>query len=86
MPATAKNPGFGIEPAKDDSVEENVRVGSEYIEALVNKYGNLDEALMAYNWGTGNVDKWIASGRDMNKVPKETREYVPKVKKELSNG
>ena len=84
MPGTAADPGYGIEPAKDDSPEENRRVGSEYIDALLKKYdGNLDHALYAYNWGPGNVDKWIAAGEDPSALPKETAEYVPKVKAQL---
>ena len=84
MPDTAADPGYGIEPAKDDSPEENRRVGSEYIDALLKKYdGNLDHALYAYNWGPGNVDKWIAAGEDPSALPKETAEYVPKVKAQL---
>lgn len=82
MPDTAKNPGYGIEPAKDDSPEENRRVGQQYLDALLKKYnGNLDHALAAYNWGPGNTDKWIAAGADLDKLPEETRNYIPKVKK-----
>lgn len=82
MPGTAKDPGYGIEPAKDDSPEENRRVGQQYLDALVKKYdGNLDHALAAYNWGPGNTDKWIAAGADLSKLPEETRNYIPKVRK-----
>lgn len=81
MPETARNPGFGIPPAKDDSPEENVRVGTAYLNALLQKYnGNLDYALAAYNWGPGNTDRWISQGADPAKLPKETRDYIPKVK------
>jgi hypothetical protein len=81
MPATARNPGFGIPPAKDDSSEENVRVGTAYLNALLQKYnGNLDYALAAYNWGPGNTDRWISQGADPAKLPAETRDYIPKVK------
>lgn len=82
MPGTAKDPGYGIEPAKDDSPEENRRVGQQYLDALVKKYdGNLDHALAAYNWGPGNTDKWVAAGADLSKLPEETRNYIPKVRK-----
>lgn len=59
MPATAKNPGYGIRPAADDSPEESNRVGRELLGALVKKYGNLGQALAAYNGGARDVDKAI---------------------------
>jgi hypothetical protein len=34
---------------------------------------------MAYNWGMGNVDQWIANGSKIEELPKETREYTGKV-------
>ena len=76
MPATARNPGYGVMPARDDSPEELNRVGRELALKLRNHYGNDRDALMAYNWGPGHVDKWIAAGRPDNIVPRETRNYV----------
>lgn len=79
MPFTSKNPGYGVKPAKNDSPEELARVGKDYLKAMVNKYGDESYALMAYNWGPGNVDKWIKSGRNINDVPTETKNYVKKI-------
>lgn len=81
MPTTLTDPGFGVRPAQNNSPEELRRVGQDYLAAMLRKYnGNLDHALAAYNWGPGNADKWIAAGADPSKLPKETREYIPKVK------
>ncbi len=81
MPNTAKQPGFGIKGIQDDSPEENVRVGSEYLKAMLSRYdNNLDLALMAYNWGPGNADKL------RNKIPKETIDYVHRVRQQLAKG
>ena len=86
MPATAKNPGYGITPAQNDSPTENRRVGREYLDAMLNKYqGNLDFALAAYNWGPGNTDQWIKGGGDKSKLPKETRDYLDKVNSRVPN-
>jgi hypothetical protein len=86
MPATAKNPGYGITPAQNDTPTENRRVGREYLDAMLNKYqGNLDFALAAYNWGPGNTDKWIKGGGDKSKLPKETRDYLDKVNSRVPN-
>lgn len=77
-------PGFGVAPAKDKSPEERARVGRDYLAALVNRYPDRDTALMAYNWGPGNVDKWLKAGSPMEKVPEETRNYVSKIDKMLT--
>lgn len=82
MPATAKNPGYGIVGVKDDSEAENRRVGREYLDAMLEKYnGNVEYALAAYNQGPGATDDWIAAGADPEKMPggKETKEYAGKV-------
>jgi hypothetical protein len=80
MPGTATDPGFGVTPAKDASPEELARVGRDYLGAMVNKYGDQDKALAAYNAGPGRVDAAIkAHGDDWLKhMPDETQKYVSK--------
>jgi len=81
MPGTLADPGFGVRPAQSNTPEEQRRVGQDYLQAMLTKYnGNLDHALAAYNWGPSNTDAWIAAGADKSKLPKETRDYIPKVK------
>ncbi|AWJ88936.1 hypothetical protein Sp245p_03585 [Azospirillum baldaniorum] len=80
MPGTARDPGFGVQPARDASPEENIRVGVDYLAALKKKYGGDERlALAAYNWGHANVDNWLSAGADPAKLPAETRAYVEKV-------
>ena len=67
MPKTIKDPGFGVIPAKDASPDEIARVGVDYLQAMTQKYGDTEKALIAYNWGPGSTDKWIASGADPKK-------------------
>lgn len=76
MPATQRDPGFGVEPARGRDPEEIARVGRDYLRALRNRYGNDKLAMIAYNWGPGNTDKWLMSGADPSKLPAETRQYV----------
>jgi hypothetical protein len=76
MPATAKDPGFGIKPARDNSPDELRRVGDEYAEILLNRYRDPKLAMIAYNMGPGATDKWLASGADVRKLPKETQGYI----------
>jgi len=67
LPSTLQNPGYNIEPAKNDSVEEKIRVGEEYFYAMVDKYnGDILLGTLAYNLGPGNVDTWLNSGGDIN--------------------
>ena len=80
MPKTITNPGFGVAPAKDKSPDEIARVGVDYLQAMKQKYGDTEKALIAYNWGPGSTDKWIAAGADPKKLPEETRTYVQRVK------
>jgi soluble lytic murein transglycosylase len=57
--------------------EINVRYGSFYLRRLMNKYGDTELALAAYNAGQANVDAWRAAGKEI--VFPETREYVDSV-------
>lgn len=81
MPGTMRDPGFGVTPLKEDTEEENRRVGQEYLDAMYRRYGDQTLALAAYNWGPGNVDKWLKTGADPKKLPAETRSYISKVMK-----
>lgn len=83
MPDTAKNPGYGIVPAKDESEQEYLRVGKEYFSALLSEFGDAEKAAAAYNTGPGNLKKAInraeKTGRDWKEfLPKETKDYITK--------
>jgi hypothetical protein len=80
MPKTSRDPGFGVVPAKDKSPDEIARVGKDYLQAMLGKYGDTEKALIAYNWGPGSTDKWLAAGANPDKLPAETRTYVQRVK------
>ena len=85
IPSTLKDPGFGVKPAQNNSSKELERVGTEYLGAMQNKYDNLNHALIAYNWGPGNADKWIKKGAKFAELPKETQNYVKKINKILES-
>jgi len=76
MPGTQRDPGFGVEPARDSSPDEIARVGRDYLRALRNRYGDDKLAAIAYNMGPGATDKWLAAGADPSRLPAETRNYV----------
>lgn len=83
MADTGREMGLRVDDQVDDRLDpEKSRAAAQiYMSKLLKKYdGNLDNALMAYNWGMGNVDKWIANGSDPAKLPKETRDYTGKIR------
>jgi soluble lytic murein transglycosylase len=57
--------------------ELNIRYGAWYLRHLLDKYGNEELALAAYNAGQTNVDRWQAEGGEIG-FP-ETRAYVERV-------
>jgi hypothetical protein len=61
---------------RDDSEAENRRAGRDYLDAMYRRYGDEATALAAYNWGPGNVDKWLKKGGDPKQLPAETKKYI----------
>jgi hypothetical protein len=86
MDGTNRDPGFGVTPAKDDSLEERARVGRDYLAALLQKYGTPEKAWAAYNWGPSNFDAAYAKHGEnwMRHAPDETRKYVSNNVKRLN--
>jgi soluble lytic murein transglycosylase-like protein len=77
MPNTARDPGYGVEPLEDPRDPEQARrFAEDYLGAMLDEFEDPGHALMAYNWGPGNVKRWKSSGADPSKVPEETRDYV----------
>lgn len=78
MPATARDPGFGIRPSNGTPADD-VRVGREYRAKMQERYGG-DPAKMwaAYNWGPGNLDRALKNhgANWLDHAPAETRDYV----------
>jgi transglycosylase-like protein with SLT domain len=42
---------------------QNRAIGRTYLAQLYRRYGNWADAIAAYNWGIGNLDGWIRTGR-----------------------
>jgi hypothetical protein len=72
MPATAKQ--YGIDPM---DMNQALPAAAKMTSTLLKHYGGDQKlAAMAYNWGQGNVDKWLSTGADPSKVPGETQKYI----------
>lgn len=87
-PGTARDVGLRVDSQVDERLDpEKARAAAAiYMSQLLKRYnGNVDNALRAYNWGMGNVDKWIANGSDESQLPKETRDYTGKVYGNMGN-
>lgn len=79
MPTTARNPGFGIAPARSDSPGEFNRVGRAYLGVLKQRYGgDPAKTWAAYNAGPGRVDAALRSHGPnwLRSLPPETQDYV----------
>jgi hypothetical protein len=73
-------------PSYDIFTEKDAEpMARHYLSTLYDRYEDPELALAAYNYGMGNIDKRLkdASERSFNAIadtlPKETRNYVPKV-------
>lgn len=88
MPDTARDPGFGITPARNNSPAEFNRVGREYRAVMQRRYGgDLRKMWAAYNWGPGNLDAAIRQhGADWYRhAPRETRRYIERNLRDLQS-
>jgi hypothetical protein len=58
---------------------ENRQLGRGYLARMYRRYGNWPDAIAAYNWGPGNMDAWIGSGRPAAIFPLEVERYRDRV-------
>ncbi|WP_052209181.1 lytic transglycosylase domain-containing protein [Acinetobacter sp. A47] len=82
MPGTAGD--LGVTNPWDP--QQNINGGARYLGQMIKKYGNLEQALMAYNWGPGNMDSYLKTGKGAKgqAMPKETREYASSLLKKAA--
>lgn len=76
MPITGEI--LGYTKAQLHIEEFNVACGCEHLKNMYYKYGNvLQLAIIAYNWGGGNLDKHIDKYGSLvfNNIPKNVQEY-----------
>jgi soluble lytic murein transglycosylase-like protein len=59
--------------------EKNIMAGTQLLGQLLKQYnGNIENALAGYNWGSGNMDKYL---RGEKKMPSETAQYINRIPK-----
>ena len=84
MPATAADPGFGVRPMEGSRFdpEASREFAGDYLQAMLDRYeGDMEAALVAYNAGPANADKFVAAGKDYDVLPQamQTQPYVSRV-------
>lgn len=85
MPKTGDNPGYGVTPLQDQTPQEYLRFGGDYLKAMIKNFGgDQTKAVAAYNAGPGAVDRAVAkaqkTGGDWTSyVPVETQKYIKKI-------
>ena len=92
MPKTAQDPGFGVRPLDPNAADPNAemaRVGRDYLDAMLQRYGgDMEAAAIAYNAGPANADRWLEAGRDYSVLPDraQTEQYVQRVMSQMGEG
>ena len=73
MPATAAE--LGVDPTDPT---QNIQGGVHYLAQLLGEFGDVSQALGAYNWGPGNVQNAVAQygAGWIYHAPAETQDYV----------
>ena len=82
LPKTGTDPGFGVTPIQNNSKEEYLRFGKDYLTALVRFFGGDEtKAVAAYNAGPGTIQKLSQKYGDQwqTGLPTETKKYVKRI-------
>ena len=76
-PSTARKSGF--DPERLHEPEYNRMVYDHIMADLIQRYhGDTDAVLVAYNAGPRRANEYLASGRDLTVIPRETQGYLYK--------
>ncbi len=78
---------IGLEDFEYDDIfnaETNIQLGCWYIRNLINQFGDINTAIVAYNAGSGNVSRWLKEQRttkiNEDNIPfKESDDYLKRV-------
>lgn len=60
-------------------VVSSIKGAEAYLGRLEKQFGNIGLALAAYNYGPGNMRKWLRKGADIGSLPVETKNYVMQI-------
>jgi soluble lytic murein transglycosylase-like protein len=60
-------------------VVSSIKGAEAYLGRLEKQFGNLGLALAAYNYGPGNMRRWLRNGAKLGSLPVETKDYVVQI-------
>ena len=90
MPDTARSFGLIVDSRRDDRLDpvKSTIAAARYLRLLHSEWGDWNLAFAAYNAGSGTVERASAGDRTWStslqqRLPAETRAYVPKVWREI---
>lgn len=66
-------PNAGPDPSKD------IQDAAQLLRSDYTRFNDWQLAVASYDWGPGNVHKWLANGGDPKALPQETLNYVADV-------
>jgi len=73
MPKTAGQ--YKIDPTNPKQASDAM---NRHVKHLMRQYGDPQIVAIAYNWGEGNTNRWLKTGADPRRLPKETQNYLDK--------
>jgi len=89
MEATAGE--YGLEIDEKNNIDERLdpvkfiyAAGAMLKDALRRSDGNIEQALLQYNWGPGNWGKWTRKQQGFESMPLETGSYIGKFRSALN--
>ncbi len=87
MPETAKELGLRVDGEVDERLDpvKSTMAAIRYIKRLIEKFGEPELVLIAYNWGEGNLSRLrnLNLSEMFDKLPEETRNYLERFKRLL---
>lgn len=61
--------------------KEAIYYAADYLRKLKARFGSWPQALAAYNWGQGNLEKYLRG--ELKDVPRETQNYVAEIGRDI---
>ena len=86
MEDTARDHKLRIDESIDerlDPVKSINAAGAELRMALLRSKGDIEQALVQYNWGAGNWGKWLNKEQGFESMPPQTASYIGKFRSAL---
>jgi soluble lytic murein transglycosylase-like protein len=90
MPETARSFGLVVDARRDDRLDpiKSTLAAARFLKLLYSRWGDWDLAFAAYNAGPGAVERALTGDPSWSReieqrLPAETRNYVPKVRREI---